>query len=102
MEVPPPLDSGQIPCRHQIPQKYERRAVEMCRVGCTNARRGGHHGLNAAAIAADLLRLVLHAFRAELRIGCISGGERVLILGGTVADSLSIAVAICRAEPPVR
>jgi hypothetical protein len=44
--------------------------------------------LNLAAIAADLLRSVVHTVRGDLRIGTIGVGKRVLILGGAVANPL--------------
>ena len=54
--------------------------------------------LNLAAIAADLLRSVVHTVRGDLRIGPIGVGKRVLILGGAVADPLLGARAIGGAE----
>jgi hypothetical protein len=44
--------------------------------------------LNLAAIAADLLRSVVHTVRDDLRIGPIRPGKCVLILGGSVANPL--------------
>ena len=54
--------------------------------------------LDLAAIAAYLLRSVVHAGRNSLRIGLISVRTRVLILGGTVTDPLLRAVAIVSAD----
>jgi hypothetical protein len=54
--------------------------------------------LNLAAIAADLLRFVVHAIGDSIRIGLIRVRERVLILGGAVADPLLGARAIGGAE----
>jgi hypothetical protein len=45
--------------------------------------------LHLAAIAADLLRSVVHTVRDGLSIELRKGRERVLIFGGAVANSLS-------------
>jgi hypothetical protein len=55
------------------------------------------HALNLAAIAAGL-RFVDHAIGDSIRIGLIRVRERVLILGGAVADPLLGARAIGGAE----
>jgi hypothetical protein len=54
--------------------------------------------LNATAIAAYLFRTVVHASRSRLRIRLIGLRERVLILGGPVADPLLRTTAICWAD----
>ena len=60
---------------------------------------GAHiHSPNLPAVAAYLLRFGVHTFRNSLRIRDISIRERVLILGGAVANPLFRAVAICWAE----
>jgi hypothetical protein len=51
--------------------------------------------LNLTAIAANLLRSVVHTFRSCLGIRLIWVRERVLILGGAVANPLLGTVAIC-------
>lgn len=56
--------------------------------------------LNLAAIAADLLRSVVHTVRDDLRIGPIRVGKCVLILGGSVANPLFATGAIGWADIP--
>ena len=56
--------------------------------------------LNLAAIAADLLRSVVHTVRDGLRIGLIRVGKRVLILGGAVANPLFRTGAVGWADIP--
>jgi hypothetical protein len=51
--------------------------------------------LNLTTIAAYLFRTVVHAFRSRLNIRLIGLGERVLILGGPVADPLLRTTPIC-------
>jgi len=54
--------------------------------------------LNLTAIAAYLFRSMVHTFRNSLRIRLIGVRERVLVLGGAVANPLLRALAICRAD----
>lgn len=57
-------------------------------------------GLNLAAIAADVLRSVVHTVRDGLRIGPVRVGKRVLILGGAVANPLFRTGTISWADIP--
>jgi hypothetical protein len=57
--------------------------------------------LNLAAIAAYLLRSVVHTVRDSLRIGLLRVRERMLIFGGAVANPLLGTGAIGGAESAV-
>jgi len=54
--------------------------------------------LDSTAISTYLFRSIVHTVTNRSRLRLIAGRERMLILGGAVADPLLRTVAVCGAD----